>query len=268
MTELKNHYRTLGKTGIRVSPLGLGTVKFGRNQGLKYPASFALPEMAQLADLLACAKTLGINLMDTAPAYGLAEARLGELLAGQRQDWIITTKAGEQFVGGQSVYDFTSAALQQSLENSLRTLRTDYVDILQIHATANDGQLIQQEEILNWLQDIKAKGMARAVGWSAYTLEAGLRAAELLDVVMVGYSPAYTANQPVLDKATETGCGVLLKRVLDSGHLKLPPAEIFQKIMALPTVSSAIIGTINPVNLQTNAAAISQALGQLERASQ
>ncbi len=260
MIDLRPYYRPLGQTGLLVSPLGLGTVKFGRNQDVKYPNAFDLPSMPQLADLLAQAKTLGFNLLDTAPAYGLAEARLGELLHGQRQDWVIATKAGEQFIDGQSVYDFTPAALQQSLENSLRALRTDYVDILQIHATAGDDQLIKQDGILNWLQTVKAKGLARAIGWSAYTLAAGLRASETLDVVMVGYSPAFTANHPVLDKAAVTGCGVLLKRVLDSGHLvkENPQAlnQIFAKILAPPAVSSAIIGTINPANLAANAAAI------------
>ena len=79
--------RTLGKTGLKISPLGLGTVKFGRNQGVKYPGGFEIPEEGDLASLVALAKDLGINLLDTAPAYGTSEERLGRLLKGQRQDW-------------------------------------------------------------------------------------------------------------------------------------------------------------------------------------
>ena len=76
--------RQLGQTGIEMSVLGLGTVKFGRNEGVKYPESFDIPDDAALADLLSIAKDLGINTLDTAPAYGTSEERLGGLLKGQR----------------------------------------------------------------------------------------------------------------------------------------------------------------------------------------
>lgn len=67
--------RSLGQTGIEVSCLGLGTVKFGRNQEVKYPNNFSLPEDKQISALLDQAKGFGINLLDTAPAYGSSEQR-------------------------------------------------------------------------------------------------------------------------------------------------------------------------------------------------
>jgi aryl-alcohol dehydrogenase-like predicted oxidoreductase len=76
--------RPLKGTDLKVSPVGLGTVKFGRNEGVKYPTSFDIPDMDELSNLLALAKEIGINTLDTAPAYGLSEERLGELLKGQR----------------------------------------------------------------------------------------------------------------------------------------------------------------------------------------
>jgi len=78
---------------MQVSPLGLGTVKFGRNQQVKYPTAFELPDDKQVLNILALARDLGINLLDTAPAYGLSQQRLGKLLSG-RQDWIIVSKVG------------------------------------------------------------------------------------------------------------------------------------------------------------------------------
>ncbi len=100
---LHDLHRPLGDTGLAVSPLGLGTVKFGRDQGVKYPSGFTIPDDREAADLLALARDLGINLIDTAPAYGRSEERLGPLLRGQREHWVIVSKVGEEFVDGQSV---------------------------------------------------------------------------------------------------------------------------------------------------------------------
>ena len=97
--------RPLGDTGIQVSALGLGTVKIGRNQGVKYPSGFSLPNDRQVIELLRQAREEGINLIDTAPAYGRSEERLGQLLH-DRRDWLICSKAGEEFRGGVSRYDF------------------------------------------------------------------------------------------------------------------------------------------------------------------
>jgi aryl-alcohol dehydrogenase-like predicted oxidoreductase len=88
--------RELGQTGIEVSPLGLGTVKFGRDQQVKYPWTFKIPDEKSVIELLALSQDLGINLLDTAPAYGTSEERLGQLLKN-RQDWVIVSKVGEAF---------------------------------------------------------------------------------------------------------------------------------------------------------------------------
>ncbi|MFW8341556.1 aldo/keto reductase, partial [Klebsiella pneumoniae] len=74
---LHDFLRPLGSTGLRVSPLGLGTVKLGRDQGVKYPNGFRIPDDQQARELLYLARELGINLIDTAPAYGVSEERLG-----------------------------------------------------------------------------------------------------------------------------------------------------------------------------------------------
>src|SRR5690554_5900058 len=89
--------RPLGSTGIQVSPLGFGTVKLGRNQGVKYPNTFSIPNDTEALHLIALAKEHGVNLIDTAPAYGNSEERLGFLLKGQRQDFVICSKVGEEF---------------------------------------------------------------------------------------------------------------------------------------------------------------------------
>ncbi len=77
--------------------LGLGTVKFGRTAKVSYPHPYVLPSDEQIADLLALAKSLGVTLLDTAPAYGTSERRIGEAIAGERADWLLCSKAGEEF---------------------------------------------------------------------------------------------------------------------------------------------------------------------------
>ena len=113
--------RPLGRTGLRVSPIGLGTTKLGRTQALKYPEPFELPSDDQIRELLATARGFGVNLIDTAPAYGTSEERLGALLPN-RSDWVIVTKAGEEFVDGRSHFDFSPAAVTRSVERSLQRL--------------------------------------------------------------------------------------------------------------------------------------------------
>src|SRR5690554_1331134 len=122
---------------LEISALGLGTVKLGRNQGVKYPSGFELPSDEEVRHLLALAREQGIRLLDTAPAYGSSEERLGRLLE-RRQDWVIATKVGEEFENGRSSFDFSAAHTRFSIERSLRRLRTDYLDIALIHSDGND----------------------------------------------------------------------------------------------------------------------------------
>lgn len=96
----------LGNTELLVSQIGLGTVKFGRNQKINYPNSFELPSDNAILELLQSAQELGINVLDTAPAYGTSEERLGKLLKNQRHDWILCTKVGEEFMNGDSFLIF------------------------------------------------------------------------------------------------------------------------------------------------------------------
>ncbi|MGB5762784.1 MAG: aldo/keto reductase, partial [Sedimenticolaceae bacterium] len=137
--------RPLGSTGIQVSPLGLGTVKLGRNQQVKYPSAFKLPDDRQVIELLDLARELGINLLDTAPAYGSSQERLGRLLGAGRRDWVIVSKVGEIFENGESRFDFGFDHTIATVEQSLRTLRTEYLDCVLIHSDGDDLRILQQE---------------------------------------------------------------------------------------------------------------------------
>lgn len=246
----------LGQTDIEVSRIGLGTVKFGRNQGVKYPTAFELPSDKDIEALLDCATELGINLLDTAPAYGSSEERLGKLLRGNRAKWVISTKAGEEFMNGESHFDFSSRAIRESVERSLRRLHTDYLDIVLIHSNGDDRNIIEEDHVFSMLEALKQQGKIRAYGMSTKTVEGGKLAVELSDVVMVAFNPSYTVERDVIVSAHEKQKGVFIKKALDSGHLKTPVAETMKFIFAEPGVSSVIVGTLNPMHLRQNVSAI------------
>lgn len=268
MNTLHNHHRQLGSTGIAVSPLGLGTVKFGRNQGVKYPDAFDLPSDAQALDLLALARELGINLIDTAPAYGTSETRLGTLLEGQRQDWVVCTKVGEEFTDGVSHFDFSAAHTRRSIERSLTRLKTDYLDLVLVHSDGNDLDVLTQGAYAE-LEACQREGLIRAFGFSGKTVEGGIKALERGDCAMVTYNANERSERPVLDYAQSHGKGILIKKALASGHLCLagddPVTAGLRVIFEHPAVASAIIGTINPKHLTQNVASAASVLDSITR---
>ncbi len=253
--------RSLGSTGPRVGPLGLGTVKFGRNQGTKYPRPFDLPSDRDALALLELAWDLGINLLDTAPAYGASEERLGRLLRQCRRDWVIVTKVGEEFQDGLSRFDFSAAATRASVERSLRRLGVEALDAVLIHSSGDDLHILEREAVLPALLDLKQAGLIRAVGMSGKTVGGGLRAVECCDVVMVAYNLFERGELPVIRAARAAGKGVLVKKGLRSGHLDRtagvdPVRASMELILAEPGVSSLVVGTLSPEHLRANVAAV------------
>lgn len=247
----------LGQTGITVSRVGLGTVKFGRNQGVRYPTKFDLPSDGDIADLLSCAQELDINLLDTAPAYGTSEERLGKLLKGQRDQWVLCTKVGEDFIDGQSHFDFSKGAVRSSVERSLKRLKTDYLDIVLVHSNGEDETIIVENDVFAVLRELKQAGLIRAFGMSTKTIPGGLLAVEQSDVVMVTYNPAQTEEQPVIAFAHQKNKGIFIKKALASGHVdQFPGADpvrhAMQFVLGEPGVSSVIVGTLNKEHLKYN----------------
>lgn len=252
------HKRAIADTGCSVSPVGLGTVKFGRNTGVKYPDKFQLPNDNALLNLLAVARELGINLLDTAPSYGSSEKRLGRLLKGQRKQWVIATKVGEQYLDGVSSFDFSADSVRKSIETSLVSLATDYIDIVLVHSDGNDRHIIKELDTLDTLGRLKERGTIRCFGVSSKTVEGGLLALENSDLVMVTYNLNSREEEVVLDRAHLTGKGVFVKKALDSGYLSQSQKrddeveEALSFVCQHPAVTSVIIGTINEDHLREN----------------
>ncbi len=248
--------RRLGTNGPLVSVLGLGTVKLGRTTGVKYaggPAPLVVPTDGEARALLDAARELGINLIDTAPAYGTSEERLGSLL-GKSTDWIVCTKAGEEFDGDRSRYDFSAQAVRRSVERSLRRLRRERVDVVLIHSDGRDAEILERSGAPEELERLRKSGLIGQIGMSTKTVGGGLAAVERLDVVMVTLNPRETADLAVIARAKELGKGVLIKKALAQGHA-VTGAGLEFAVNTLG-VTSVVVGTISPEHLRENVSAI------------
>ncbi|MGB0956944.1 MAG: aldo/keto reductase [Litorivicinus sp.] len=232
---------------ITVSLLGLGSVKFGRNQGVKYPSAFELPSDAQCRDLLSIARDAGVNLVDTAPAYGRAEERLGTLLRGQRSEWVLGTKVGETFDGA-SHFDFTAGGADASLARSLRRLQTDYLDYVLLHSDGQDDDVLNSGACEALIRARDA-GWVRAIGISSKTRAGGQAAMELgLDIVMMTLNSEDQSEAPLCELAHQLDRGILVKKAMGSGHLD--PQDSLTLVARTPGVSSIISGTLNPKHFE------------------
>jgi aryl-alcohol dehydrogenase-like predicted oxidoreductase len=159
------HYRHLGKSNLRVSALCLGTMMFGDQTGR---------EEAQA--IVADAAGHGINYIDTADVYstGGAETMLGELLKGQRHQWVLATKLGNKMSDRVNEAHFSRSWMMRAVEGSLQRLQTDHVDILYLHRDSNGMDL---EEPLRALDQLLREGKIRYWGVSNY---GGWRIAEMV----------------------------------------------------------------------------------------
>jgi len=256
--------RPLPGTALRVSPLGLGTVKLGRDRGVKYPTPVRIPDDDEALALLRLARDLGINLVDTAPAYGTSEERLGRLLRGWRDQWVIVTKAGEEFDGQTSRFDFSPRGIRASVERSLARLGTDRLDVVLLHSAGDDESLLVPGGAMDALRALQREGKVLAVGASTKTPAGGVRAAELGDVVMLTLNAEAGGDRPAIAAARARGTCVLIKKGLASGHaLGAGPGALDQAmrlVLGEPGVTSLIVGTTNPQHLRDNVDAARRAL--------
>jgi len=242
--------RPLGRTGFEISPLGFGSFKIGRNQKTKYPTAYDLPDDAEVSALLNGLLDLGLNYIDTAPAYGLSEERIGQLIAHRRSEFVLATKVGETFADGASTYDFTDQGIQQSVERSLHRLRTDVLDVLLLHSDGRDLWIQSKTDAVSVLQDFKQRGLVRAIGLSGKTAEGAVRALEWADVLMVEYHVNDRSHESVIAEASKRGLGVVVKKGLASGHL--PPDEAIPFVLANSHVSSLVIGGLSLAHFRSN----------------
>lgn len=248
---------------LQLSLLSLGTVKWGRNQGLKY-GTFELPEDAVLHALLDECLASGINVLDTAPAYGTSETRLGQLLQerGQADQFIVATKTGEVFENGESRFDFSKDGVMRSVESSCKKLRRETLEIVHVHADRDDLRVVRETPVLETLHELRRQGQLKLIGFSATSVPGAMAALDFVDTVMLPFNITFQEYDLAIKEAAARGKAVFIKRALNSGAFpgKADPAALLKPLVARGDITSILIGTVSPVHLRQNVQACLSAL--------
>lgn len=214
------HYRPLKRTGQIASEIGFGTWGLGGTH--RGAVAYGPTRDAESVRALRRAFDLGVTFFDTSDLYGYghSETLLGKEFADVRSHLVLATKAG--FVDGEGKQDFSPTHLSAALEESLRRLRTDYVDLFLLHSPPVQ-YLNDDPDILHWLESIQHLGKTRAVGISVRSPEDGLMVARNynVDAIQVNFNLAdqRAAHLGLLDLCAERGIGVIVRTPLCFGFL-------------------------------------------------
>lgn len=279
-------HRMLGRTGLQVSAIGLGALEIGRDWGIEIAGDYGRPSEEGAIRLVQAAIAAGINFIDTAPAYQLSEERIGKALAGRRNEVYLATKVGEHWEEGRGFwYDYGPEAVARSIEQSLRRLRTDVIDLLQIHSAS--VEIIRQGEVLGVMQRFQQQGHVRFIGMTGDNDAALAAIADgRYDTVQVPYNiTQQSAAREVFPRAESHDIGVIVMFPLGAGalsekhehldaerreqiaglkRLERPGRTLAQValrfVLAQPAVSCAIPGTRKIEHLHANAEAAAESL--------
>ncbi|MFH1207976.1 MAG: aldo/keto reductase [Candidatus Omnitrophota bacterium] len=269
--------RKLGKTSLEVAVLGFG----GAEVGLE---NTSLPEVERL---LGSALDAGLNVIDTAECYGTSEESIGRAVAHRREDFFLFTKCGHSR-GFENPADWADPVrLQNSLEQSLKRLRTGHLDLFQLHSCSR--KVLEKGVVIDFIKKAKRSGKTRFIGYSGEN-DAALYAVRtgVFDTLQMSINLADQHSiDSILPVAVKQGMGVIAKRPianvawrhkrrpieyhapywerfkkLDYDFLKAPEDEAvataLRFVLSVPGVSVAIVGTQHPGRWQENACIVSK----------
>ena len=227
------NYRRLGRTNLQVSEISLGTVELGMDYGIPAQGAHRRPSGADAARLLNRALDLGINLIDTAQAYGESEVIVGQALKSRRDEYILATKIGSLSWEGYSGTELRKR-VEASIIESLRALQTDIIDLLYIHNAT--PELIQQGENVEIMERARQVGYARFIGTTTYGEAAPLAVLSdgHFDCIQVAYNLLDRQfEERVLPLAKEKEVGVVIRSVLLKGALTYRYAHLPEELREL-----------------------------------
>ncbi len=269
----------LGKTNLKVSSIGLGTVEIGLPYGI---GKQSLPSNTEAERILKTAIDLGITYIDTARGYGVAEERIGKAGISKIKGIVIGTKCAQFLEQGEDPQgQELERLIREDIETSLRNLQVDSLQLVQIHG--GSAEQIERGEFITIMQKLIAEGKVQHVGIATRGEEAALAAikSNFFETIQTAYSILDQRMLPnVLPLAKEKNIGIICRSVLLKGALtsaaeKLPPelnplkenskqanliaTEQDTDLPSLatrfaisnPAISTILIGTIEPKHLQT-----------------
>ncbi len=212
-------YRVLGRTGLKVSEIGFGAWAIGGNS---YGNSYGPTDDKQSLEAIGTALELGCNFFDTADVYGHghSEELLGRGLQGHRSEVVIATKAGGDFYHGNPRMNFTPDYLEFALGKSCERLKTDYVDLYQLHNPPM--QLIRDGRVFKTLEKLKASGKIRNYGISIHDPQEGIQAmhkSEIGAVQVVFNILRQEAKNQLFREASNGNVGIIAREPLANGFL-------------------------------------------------
>jgi aryl-alcohol dehydrogenase-like predicted oxidoreductase len=200
--------RSLGKTGLKVGRLGAGLFQIG------YELSLA--DEAEAARILNAALDEGINFLDTSACYGISEQLIGRAIAHRRREFILATKCGH-VTGGYKGEEWTAQTVKDSIDCSLARLKTDYLDLVQLHSCGVD--VLERGEATQALQDAREAGKTRYLGYSGdndaaqWAVDSGL-----FDTLQTSFNLVdQHARMRLLPQAKAKNMGIIVKRPIANG---------------------------------------------------
>jgi aryl-alcohol dehydrogenase-like predicted oxidoreductase len=255
--------RTLGRTGLRVTQLGYGAMEL---RGA--PRARDLTD-AQVDKILAAVLDSGINYIDTSIDYGPSEERIGRSIGTRRDEYFLASKCGcltAPATPGAPTHVFTPENIVAGVEQSLRRLQTDYLDVVQFHASPSRTDLEAQGG-LDALLDLQRQGKVRFIGMSGTLpnlpeqIQMGV-----FDVFQIPYSAVQAEHEALISEAAAAGAGTVIRGgaakgawdgtalddLLDGGSRT---EFILRYTLSHPDLHTTIVGTADQAHLEANVAA-------------
>ncbi len=271
--------RTLGRTGLEVTQLGYGAMEV---RGSRIWGGRPVTE-GQAETILNAVLDVGINFIDTANDYGQSEEFIGKHLNKRRGEYYLATKCGCTVVHKDENTDdtphvWTRENLFRGLHESLERMRTDYVDVMQLHNPSVEQA--EQGDLVAVLQEMKQQGKVRWIGCSSTLphitsyIDSGV-----FDVFQIPYSALERQHENVISQAAQAGAGIIdrggvargepgaglggedrwkkfeaanLDELREEGESRT--AFLLRFLIAHPDIHTTIVGTLHPEHLQENVA--------------
>jgi aryl-alcohol dehydrogenase-like predicted oxidoreductase len=258
--------RTLGRTGLQVTQLGYGAMELrGAPRGRPV-------DDEQAEQILRAVLDSGINYIDTSIDYGLSEERIGQFIGSRRGEFYLASKCGCVVDAqpaperGRQAHVFTRENVVRGVENSLKRLQTDYLDVVQFHASPAPD-VLRDEGGLEALQKLQQEGKVRFLGMSGNLPnlpdQIGMG---VFDVFQIPYSAVQAEHEDLITAAAEAGAGTVIRggvargawdgTELDDLLEGASRAEfILRMTLSHPSMHTTIVGTLDPAHLESNVAA-------------